>query len=128
MTTEEPLSRNQERAIDAMLQTSSMADAARVAGIGYRTIKRYMGQPAFVEELKRRRAEVTQETTTGLVVLARRGAEALHELLEDPDTPPSIIARVGIAAQDMARQAVELEDVLARLEVLEKQQADRGPR
>jgi len=127
MTAEE-LTRNQERALDALLQAATVADAARLCGLSDRTLWRYLRDPAFAEALRQRRAEATQETTTGLVVLARRGREALFELLQDPDTPPAILARVGIAAQDLARQAVELEDLLARIDALEAAQANKGTR
>lgn len=127
MTTED-LNRNQQLALDALLDAASVAEAARACGLSDRTLWRYLRDPAFADALKRRRAEAVQENTTGLVVLARRGREALFELLDDEETPPAILARIGLAAQDLAREAVELEDVLERLDALEAAQADRGGR
>lgn len=126
--TTEGLTRNQERALDALLDAPSMAAAARLIGLSDRTLRRYMAQPAFADELRRRRAVLAQEAATGLVVLARRGREALAGLLEDPNTPPAILARVGIAAQDLARQALDQDDILARIDALEAAQGERGTR
>lgn len=127
-TTTEGLTRNQERALDVLLDAASVAEAARLCGLSDRTLWRYLRDPAFSEELRRRRAVLAQEATTGLAVLARRGREALAGLLEDPNTPRAILARVGIAAQDLARQALDQDDILARIDALEAAQGERGTR
>lgn len=113
-----PLTRNQNRALECMLMTASIAEAARLAGLSDRTLHRYMRDPAFADALKQRRGELSQETAIGRLVLARRGLQALMGLLEDPDTAPAIVARVGIAAQDIAKQ-VELADLAEQLTAIE---------
>ena len=120
------LSKNQLRAIEAMLQTPTQEAAGRLAGLTARTLRNYLKDEAFCEALRRRRAEVAQDTSNALIGLANRGASALWELLDDPATPPGIRARVGIEAQTLARNAVELDDVLDRLAAIEKSIAERG--
>ena len=115
------LSANQQRALNALLSSPSVEAAARRCGITSRQIWRYLTDETFKTELQQRRGEVLSASTTGLVSGMQLAAETLYALLEDAETPPTVRARVAQTVVELARKAVELDDVLARLEALEAQ-------
>lgn len=51
------LTRNQARAIPALLQSRTLTDAAKSIGVTRRTLGRWLGQPEFVEALRSAQGE-----------------------------------------------------------------------
>jgi hypothetical protein len=118
------LTRAQEAAILAMLSEPSIAAAAEKAGVGERTVHRWLKEdPLFVAEYRRARREafaqaigLTQRSATAAVGTLLR---VMH------DTKATWSSRVAAATQVLkfAREAIELDDLAVRIESLE--QAER---
>ena len=115
------LSRNQRLALDALMNAPSVAAAARIAGLSECTLWRYLRDPAFRDALKERQAEVNRATTGGLVVLSSKAVGALTKLLDDPETDPAIVARVGLGALKARREAIQLEAMAEEMAAIEAQ-------
>jgi hypothetical protein len=113
------LSRNQERALEAIIQTPTIADAARVCGMGERTLWRYLKDEAFSEALKARQDEVIRTTTAAMVGLSSKAVEALAAILDDPKAPVSVKARVALGWLRQVRETVEWRDLIERVAMLE---------
>lgn len=118
------LTRAQEAAILAMLSEPSIAAAAEKAGVGERTVHRWLKEDdLFVAEYRRARREafaqaigLTQRSATAAVGTLLR---VMH------DTKATWSSRVAAATQVLkfAREAIELDDLAVRVETLER--ADR---
>jgi len=114
------LSKNQRRALVAMLRCPTIAAAAREVGLGETTLWRYLRDPVFAEALIERQRIVLKTTTTALVGLSELANEALYEILSDTEAPASVRARVALGIWQHRQDAVELVLLEERLAALEE--------
>ena len=127
MTTDEltaKLTAPQARAISAMMIYGTVTEAARAAGVGYRTLHRWIRQPAFGAALAAERRAVLSATTDRLMHLSGRAADELAELLTADNAGVRLRAAVAIlsSAKDWHNEstvAAELAELAARLTALE---------
>ena len=113
------LNANQRHALDALLSSPSVAAAARACGLSERTIWRYLADDGFKTELRARQNRAIKATTAALTGMAGRAVQALRDLLNDAETPPSVKARVALGWLRERRAAVELDDLAERVALLE---------
>jgi hypothetical protein len=126
MTTETPqLTGRQQKALAALLERGTIKDAAEAAHCSYKTLRRWLREPAFLAELRRLRREVLEESVTLLQCLTRSAVVALGKNL-NCGRPSSEIQAAALIL-DHATKAVELFDVIGRLEAIEKVLARRKP-
>ncbi len=110
---------NQQRAILALLQARSVPEAAEQAGVGTRTLERWLAEdPAFIREFRSTRTRVTEEAIAQLQGSAVEAVECLRRNLHDP-APPSVQVRAAVSILEHAMRAVETFDIVERLDVLE---------
>jgi hypothetical protein len=93
----EKLSRKQEQAVAALLTEASIGDAARAAGVGDKTLRRWLALPAFAAAYRRTRRELL-ETAVGRIQAAT--GTAVDTLLA--------VAKTGEKDSDRVRAAVAL--------------------
>lgn len=115
------LSTKQRRAVEALLTEPTIRAAAKAAGIGERTITRYLADDGFKSELRRRQDAVVTSLTAAIVGLAGESVEALRDILRDAKTSPSVKARVGLGWLAQMGKVVELADLADRVSKLEGQ-------
>jgi hypothetical protein len=117
----EKLSRNQDRAIAALLVHVSMSEAADAAGIGDVTLWRWMQLPDFKEQYRLARREAVSQAVGHLQGACSVAVVALKDIAQDVTCPAR--ARVSAARKvlELAIKGVELEDLAARVEELELQ-------
>jgi len=115
------LSINQKRALDAILKTSTIADAAKLVGLTDRTLWNYLNDDEFNEALEKRQDDVIRSTTAQLVGLSEEAGTVLFELMTDTTVAASVRARVALGIKKLIHEAVELQNVISRLEKLESQ-------
>ena len=120
------LSRNQQRAIAALLSCTTTAEAAEKAGVSRQTLYRYLADETFRAELSRRQDAIISKVTASLVGLAEEIVKTLRQMLTDADTPPSVKARVALGWLSQMQKNVELQDLVERVERLEAQATDEG--
>ena len=112
----------QRRAILAMLSPEhrTIADAAGAAGVGERTLVRWLSEDVtFRAELRAAELAVLDACGRRLLSTLDTALDCLIEIVKDPDAPVSVRARAAADLLDRCltwRQAVDLE---ARLIVLE---------
>ena len=120
------LSRNQKKALAALLEHRTVTDAAEAVGLGRRTITGYLGDPAFVEALRAeqdRRTAATRATLTGGM---DKALSTLGAVMDDPEATAAARVRAAVAWLRAWRDAVELDDLAARVAALET--ANEGTR
>jgi hypothetical protein len=113
------LARKQEEAIAALLTQRNMEEAARAAGIGTRTLLRWLTVPEFQQAYREARRAAFSQSIARLQQGTSAAATTLIKLLLDPNTPASVRARVADSIFNHAAKAIEIEDIEARVSALE---------
>ncbi len=114
--------RKAEQAIAALLTRPSIEDAARMAGVGEKTLRRWIQEPEFkARYLKARRDSVHQAMARIQQATGAAGTTIL-KLMTDPNVPA--VVRPPEAPLEcvfsLAVKGVEVEDLDARVSELER--------
>lgn len=119
-TKNEALTKRQFSAIEALLVSSTVQEAAAVAGVNPKTIYRYMKIPEFDAELKRRKRMLVDRAVMQLQQNCKHAAAALAQICQDEDAPAS--SRVSAAREiiQSSLKALEVEEIEERLKIIEE--------
>ncbi len=117
----EKLSRNQERAISALLVHPTMAKAAAAAGVGEVTLWRWLQIPEFKEQYRLARREAVSQAVGHLQGACSVAVVALTDISQDVNCPASARVSAARTVLELALKGVELEDLAVRVEELELQ-------
>ena len=117
----EKLSRNQERAIAALLVHPTMLAAAAAAGVGEVTLWRWMQIPEFKEQYRLARRETVSQAVGHLQGACSVAVLALTDISQDVNSPASARVSAARTVLELALKGVELEDLAVRVEELELQ-------
>lgn len=113
------LTAKQQAALTAILTHPTRAEAARAAGIGDKTLYRYLCNPEFIREYRQAFTAMVEEATRAAQMSLIPALTALHEICVDSGAPA--MARISAARclLDMGLKLTEMNDVEMRLEALE---------
>jgi hypothetical protein len=114
------LGRKQEEAIAALLTHRNIEEAAGAAGIGARTLLRWLKIPEFQTAYRQARRDAFGQAVARLQQGTSAAATTLLKTLIDPGTPPSVKVRAAEAIFNHAAKAIEIEDIEARVAALEQ--------
>ena len=120
MSTMSGLTQKQQKALDALLRGCTQEAAAREAGVGRRTLCRWLAQNgAFQQALRSAEQEALKRIQRRLVGLAESACDALARALQGEAQPAQVRAADVVLARLMPlRELVEIEE---RLKALEEQ-------
>jgi hypothetical protein len=122
--TSETLTPAQHKAVSALLSEPSVRKAAEVAGVKERTVYHWLKTPAFADEYRSARREATQQAIARLQQYSGHAAATLVALMASGN-PAAVRLAAASKVLDLAIKSVELEDLSARLEALEKAHAQK---
>jgi hypothetical protein len=74
----------------------------------------------FKQELRQRQDKTITATSAALAGLNGRSVQALRDLLDDPECPHGVKARVALGQLRARRDAAELDDLTERVNELER--------
>jgi hypothetical protein len=115
------ITRRQERVLGALLSTPSVAAAARSAGVGLRTVRRWLAEDdafrAALRDARRRALEVATSRLAATTAKAVTTLEALIDGTAESDAQTRCRAALGVLAT--AIKSAEVDDLTARVEALE---------
>jgi hypothetical protein len=114
------LKRKQEEAIAALLSQRNVEDAARVAGVGARTLLRWMKLPEFDAAYREARRAAFGQSVARLQQASGAAVSTLLKLMLDQNVPASTRARCADSVLGHTAKAIELEDIEARVAELER--------
>jgi hypothetical protein len=112
--------RKKEEAISALLSQRNMEEAARVAGIGTKTLLRWLKIPEFQAAYRQARREAFGQAVARLQQGTSAAATTLLKMMLDPKTPASVRVRAAECVMNQATKAIEIEDIEARVAELER--------
>ena len=118
--------RKQEEAIAALLTQRNVEEAAREAGIGTRTLLRWMQIPDFQKAYREARRAAFGQAIARLQQGTSAAATTLLKTMIDPATPASVKVRAAEAIFNHAAKAIEIEDIEARVSELERTANPKG--
>lgn len=75
------LTADQLKAIDAILTSDTLGDAAKVVGVDPRTISRWLQQPGFSRELRAAQRDIIRHNIRGMAGMARTAIKTLTDLM-----------------------------------------------
>ena len=107
------------RAIAALLSEKSVAAAAEAAGIGTRTLFRWLQEPEFQSALVQAESEAIDAATRRLIGLQSAAIDTLHDTLSDRKALPGIRMRAAQSILDFLMRLRELRNIEKRLAALE---------
>ena len=114
------LTPRQERAIIALLNEPSIPKAAERAGVNERTLRRWMGDEKFDRAFRRARREAFSHAISLMQHYAQHAVGVLAKVMTDPTAPHSARVSASNSMLRNARESIELDDLAARVQALEK--------
>jgi len=109
----------QDKALAALLSEATIAAAAAKVKVGERTIHTWLGEPAFADAYRSARRQAVQHAIARLQQASTDAVNVLCAVMVDTDAPPSTRIAAAKTVLEHAIQGVELDDLAARLDVLE---------
>lgn len=120
MTENDSLSPYQMRALAALLQSGTNAEAAEKAGISESTLYRYLGDDTFKAALREAQDVAIQAAVSLLSGEARAAAQTLAEIHKDKAVNPAVRVQAARAVLIENLKIREQHDVAERLAALEE--------
>ena len=127
------LSAAQSKAVPLVAHEPTMARAAELAGVSVRTLQRWQRDPVFHAAVLRARKEAYSQAVGVSQKYAAMAVATFVRILNDPAAPASAKVSAGTALLKVAKEGVDLDDLAARVEGLERKgkgevSHDVGPR
>jgi hypothetical protein len=112
--------RKKEAAIVALLSQRSVEEAARSLEIGVNTLLRWMKDPDFDAEFRQAKRSVFGQAIARLQQGTSAAATTMLKIMLDPAVTPSTRLRAADCVFNHSKDAIELEEIEARVAALEK--------
>ena len=110
---------NQERAIIALLNEPTIKRAAESAGVGEKTIYRWMGDATFSKAYRKARREAFSHAISLTNHYAPHAVNTLVKVMSDSSAGHAARVSAASAMLRFGREGIELDDLAARVEALE---------
>ena len=114
------LNSKQSLAIAALLSCPTQAAAAEAAGIGHRTLTRYLTDPDFIEALKQAESALIADNVRALVSDMQANRAVISEIRDNPRNQAGVRLRAAIALDNSLKAWRDLYTIEQRLTDLEK--------
>lgn len=115
-----------ESLLVALLNCADIQTAAKQAGISETTAYRWLKQDDFQELYRQAKREAVAQAVSRLQQKSSAAVEVLTEVAEDKEAPASSRVSAAKTIIEMALKAVELEDIVKRIEQLEEMAEKKG--
>ena len=112
--------RKMEEAIAALLVQRNVEEEAKAAGVGTRTLIRWMQLPEFDAEYRKARRAAFGQAVARLQQMSGAAVLTRGQVLVEAGTPPSTRVRAAECILNHAAKAIEIEEIVARLTDLER--------
>jgi DNA-binding MurR/RpiR family transcriptional regulator len=112
-----PKETNKAKVLIALIETSSIREAAKKSGIGEATIYRFLQDKEFLAEYRNARRQTVESAIAQMQNAASEAVERLKELQHCEN--PAVAARCAQIIFENALRGLETTDILQRLEAIE---------
>lgn len=108
----------------ALLTSSTKAEAYKAAHISKATANRIEQEPTFIEQYNKIRRQAMAKTSDKLQGLASKAVDTLASVMDSEQATPTEKTRAAKIVLDGAYQAQQTQDILNRLDQLEREQEE----
>ena len=112
-----PKKSNEQKVLIALIETSSIREAAKVSGISEATVYNYLRDPEFKNEYRNARRATVESAISKMQNAASEAVDRLRELQYCEN--PAVAARCAQIIFESAVKGMETLDILERLEAIE---------
>lgn len=116
MSADEQLSRLQTRAIAALMACRTVAEAAKVAGVGESTLRRWLAAGPFASAYRAAAREAAREATTALLAAQREAVQVLRSCLHDGSPATRVRAARALLELGVRVTADDIDERLSQVE------------
>jgi hypothetical protein len=109
---------NKQKALSALLKSSSVAEAAEISELSEKTLRRFLQDEEFRTEYQTLRRELVTGAINQMQNLATEAVERLKDLQYSEN--PTVALRASQIIYENSVKGLETIDILTRLEALEK--------
>ena len=113
------LSRNKEKAIAGLILKSSILEAAQYAGIGERTLLRWLKDDDFKNEFREARYNLAQHALTQIQGAIKNAVQVLKNIANNKKSSAGVRVRAASVILGYALKSIEIENLEARITDLE---------
>jgi hypothetical protein len=124
MATNGTLSNRQRKAIAALMSSRNVATAATTAGVGLRTLHRWLNDPVFVAELKAAQGAAIDQAVRRLSELSGTAIDTLKAAMLDMGSASGARVRAADIVLSRLLNLKELAEIETRVTALEQAQED----
>jgi len=114
-----PKATNREKVLLALIETSSIREAAERSGVGEATIYRFLQDKDFLSDYRSARRQTVESAIAQLQCATGEAVETLKRNLHSEN--PAIEIRAAQVILDNAFRGLETTDILQRLETIENE-------
>lgn len=111
---------NNEHIIAALLSTTTITEAAEIAGVSAKTIHARLKDQDFKNELDKARRELWKGYATSLQGRLGRAIQTISEIMDNEEAPPQVRLNASAEIIRSGMRITELVDVVERVDALEK--------
>ena len=113
-----------EKYLVALLTSSTKTEAYKTAHISKATANRIEQDPGFIDQYNKVRRQAMTQASDKLQGLASKAVDTLATIMDSEQATPTERTRVAKIILDGAYQAQQTQDILNRLDQLEREQAE----
>ena len=117
--------RKKEQAIAALLSQRTIEGAARLAGIGVKTLKRWLKNQEFCEEYRKARLEVVHQATALVQKNILAAGMIILKIMADPKARDEVRLKAVKLTWDISLNGIALEDLEKRISEIEREAKKR---
>lgn len=111
---------NNEHIIAALLSTTTITEAAEIAGVSAKTIHARLKDQNFKNELDKARRELWKGYAASLQGRLGRAIQTISEIMDNEEAPPQVRLNASAEIIRSGMRITELVDVVERVDALEK--------
>jgi type II secretory pathway component GspD/PulD (secretin) len=121
------LTRNQDRALSALMSLPTLALVAAQVGVTERTLHRWINDDsAFKAEYLKLRREIVGNSVLQLQKASNNAVNCLISTMNDLDNPASARVSAAVKILELSLKAIETDDLESRITVLEQRWESRN--
>ena len=116
---------SKEKALAALLTSTTRKEAAEKAGISYRTIRTYLQDAEFAAEYQQRKGEIVDDAARRLTNAMQKAIGVLEDATDGKKVKDAALKASKLVLEYSAR-FITISDIMARLDAMEEQEQQRA--
>ena len=116
---------SKEKALAALLTSTTRKEAAEKAGISYRTIRTYLQDAEFAAEYQQRKGEIVDDAARRLTNAMQKAIDVLENATGGKRVSAAALKASKLVLEYSAR-FITISDIMARLDAMEEQEKQRA--